>query len=362
MNNLVIWRFCFIFARKYKYNTMISFECDYNNGAHPKVLQHLMETNNEPTLTYGFDVYSEHAREKIRQACDTPEADIFFLSGDTQTNATAIDGMLRSYEAVITADSGHINVHEATAIEASGHKVIALPSYEGKMHVEDLKRFMEVFIHDESRDHMAQPGMVYITFPTEYGTLYSAQELADIYAVCQHYDLQLFIDGARMGYGLMAYDNDVTLPYLAHHCDAFYIGGTKVGALCGEALIFPRGNAPKCFFSIIKRHGALMAKGRVIGLQFDALFTDNLYFTISRHAIDMAMRMKKMLTDKGYRLYIDSPTNQQFVIINNNKVRALEREVIFTHWEPYDNEHTVCRFVTSWATTEEQLDVLREKL
>ena len=337
---------------------MISFECDYNNGAHPEVLQHLLETNDVQTLTYGFDEYSEQARDKIRQACESPQADIYFLPGGTQTNATAIDGMLRSYEAVITAESGHINVHEATAIEATGHKVIALPSYEGKLHVEDLQRFMEAFIHDESRDHMAQPGMVYITFPTEYGTLYSAEELKVIHETCQHYDLSLFVDGARMGYGLMADGNDVSLPFLAQHCEAFYIGGTKVGALCGEALVFPRGNAPKCFFSIVKRHGALMAKGRLIGLQFDALFTNNLYFNISCHAINMAMRMKKMLTEKGYSLYIDSPTNQQFVIIDNNKVRALEQQVIFTHWEPYGKEHTVCRFVTSWATTEEQLQIL----
>ena len=337
---------------------MISFECDYNNGAHPKVLQHLLETNDEQTLTYGFDKYSEQAREKIRAACMAPEVDIYFLAGGTQTNATAIDGMLLSHEAVITADSGHINVHEATAIEASGHKVIGLPSYEGKLHVEDLRHFMEVFTHDESRDHMAQPGMLYLTFPTEYGTLYSAKELEEIYDTCRHYGLKLFIDGARMGYGLMAHGNDVDLPYLSHHCDAFYIGGTKVGALCGEALVFPRNNAPKAFFSIVKRHGALMAKGRVIGLQFDALFTDYLYFNIARHAIDMAMKMKKMLTEKGYRLYLDSPTNQQFVVINNNKVRALEQQVVFTHWEPYDEDHTVCRFVTSWATTEAQLEIL----
>ena len=341
---------------------MISFECDYNNGAHPQVLQHLLETNDQQTLTYGFDQYSDSAKEKIRKACGAPKADIFFLVGGTQTNATAIDGMLLSYEAVVTADTGHINVHEATAVEASGHKVIGLPSHEGKLWVSELRRFMEVFINDESRDHMAQPGMVYITFPTEYGTLYTAQEIEEIEAVCRQYQLKLFVDGARMGYGLMAETNDVSLPFLASHCDAFYIGGTKVGALCGEALVFPRGNAPKAFFSIIKRHGALMAKGRLIGLQFDALFTDNLYFNISKHAITMAMRMKQMLQEKGYQLYLDSPTNQQFVVIPNEKVRELEQKVIFTHWEPYDEQHTVCRFVSSWATTEEQLQLLEQLL
>ncbi len=341
---------------------MISFECDYNNGAHPQVLQHLLETNDQQTLTYGFDQYSDSAKEKIRKACGAPKADIFFLVGGTQTNATAIDGMLLSYEAVVTADTGHINVHEATAVEASGHKVIGLPSHEGKLWVSELRRFMEVFINDESRDHMAQPGMVYITFPTEYGTLYTAQEIEEIEAVCRQYQLKLFVDGARMGYGLMAETNDVSLPFLASHCDAFYIGGTKVGALCGEALVFPRGNAPKAFFCIIKRHGALMAKGRLIGLQFDALFTDNLYFNISKHAITMAMRMKQMLQEKGYQLYLDSPTNQQFVVIPNEKVRELEQKVIFTHWEPYDEQHTVCRFVSSWATTEEQLQLLEQLL
>ena len=341
-----------------KEQEILNFECDYNNGAHPEVLRKLVETNGRQSLTYGFDEWSEQARGKIRAACGDASADVFFLVGGTQTNATVIDALLRSHEAVISAECGHINVHEAGAIEQSGHKVIALPACDGKMRTEDLERYMDWFVNDESRDHMAQPGMLYLTFPTEYGTLYSAKELEEIYDTCCHYGLKLFIDGARMGYGLMAHGNDVDLPYLSHHCDAFYIGGTKVGALCGEALVFPRNNAPKAFFSIVKRHGALMAKGRVIGLQFDALFTDNLYFNIARHAIDMAMKMKKMLTEKGYRLYLDSPTNQQFVVINNNKVRALEQQVVFTHWEPYDEEHTVCRFVTSWATTEAQLEIL----
>ena len=221
---------------------------------------------------------------------------------------------------------------------------------------------MDVFEHDESRDHMAQPGVVYITFPTEYGTLYTADELAQINDVCKRHDLLLFVDGARMGYGLMADGNDITLPYLSQHCDAFYIGGTKVGALCGEALVFPRGNAPRQFFSIIKRHGALMAKGRLIGVQFDALFTDELYFKISRHAIEMAYKMKALMERKGYRFYLDSPTNQQFVVLPNDKMQELEKKVIFTHWEPYDDTHTVCRFVTSWATTSADLQTLEELL
>ncbi len=341
---------------------MISFESDYNNGAHPEVLRHLLETNEVQTLTYGFDEYSQCAAGKIRDACESPDAAVYFLPGGTQTNATALDGMLRSYEAVITPETGHINVHEATAVELSGHKVIGLPSHEGKLDAAELRHFMEVFENDESRDHMAQPGVVYITFPTEYGTLYTAKELKDIYDTCQQHDLQLFVDGARMGYGVMADGNDVDLPYLSRHCDAFYIGGTKVGALCGEALVFPRGNAPRQFFSIIKRHGALMAKGRVIGVQFDALFTDGLYYKISRHAIEMAYQMKRMMQEKGYQFYLDSPTNQQFVVLPNDKMHELEKNVSFIHWEPLDEHHTVCRFVTSWATSQADLEKLNALL
>ena len=336
---------------------MLNFECDYNNGAHPEVMWRLVETNGTQSLTYGFDEWSGQARERIRAACEDPTADVYFLVGGTQTNATVIDGLLRSHEAVITSECGHINVHEAGAIEQSGHKVVALPAKDGKMTADDLERYMNWFVNDESRDHVAQPGMVYLTFPTEYGTLYSAKELEDIRQICGKYELKLFVDGARMGYGLAA-SPDVTLPLLARCCDAFYIGGTKVGALCGEAVVFPRGGAPKGFFSIVKQHGALLAKGRLVGIQFDVLFTDNLYMDISRHAVDMAMRLKKMLTDKGYRLYLDSPTNQQFFIINNVRVKQLEEKVLFTHWEPYDDTHTVCRFVTSWATTEADLEAL----
>ena len=409
---------------------MISFESDYNNGAHPRVLEHLLATNDERTPGYGFDRFSERAKERIREACETPKAEIYFLPGGTQTNATAIDGMLLSHEAVICAETGHIAVHEATAVEASGHKVITLPSHDGRLWAADLERFMTVFEADESRDHCAQPGMVYITFPTEYGTLYSAEELMEIEQVCHRHELKLYIDGARLGYGLSGsedsrreergeriakrgtrYENsfvegedsnlaprtshlaprenrprEMTLPFIARHCDAFYIGGTKVGALCGEALVFPRGDAPKGFFSIVKRHGALMAKGRLSGVQFDALFseertggavaaeqghteprvaaeqrlTEPLYFAISRRAVELALEMKKIFREKGYRLYIDSPTNQQFVVLPNEEVSRLEKEVSFTHWEPYDEGHTVCRFVTSWATTEDDVARLRE--
>lgn len=341
---------------------MISFESDYNNGAHPKVFEQLIETNGKQSQTYGFDEWSERAKAKIREACEAPEAQIWFLAGGTQTNATVIDGMLAHCEAVITAETGHINVHEAGAIEFSGHRVISLPSHQGLLKAEDLEAYMDWFVHDESSEHLAQPGMVYITYPSELGTIYHQEELKAIHEVCQKYDLKLYVDGARMGYGLAAEGADITLPWLARYCDAFYIGGTKVGALCGEAVVFPRGNAPRRFFSIIKQHGALMAKGRLIGIQFDALFSDELYLQIARHAIEMAGRMKAMFKRKGWQFYLDSPTNQQFVVLPNEEVARLEKQVQFTHWEPVGDSHFLCRFVTSWATTEEDLRTLERIL
>ena len=326
---------------------MVSFENDYNNGAHPKVLQRLVETNEERTLPYGADQFCESAKAKIMAACDDEDAVIFFLTGGTQTNATVIDSLLRQYEGVVAADSGHINVHEAGAIEFTGHKVITLPGHGGKMRAEDLDKYLEDFNNDENNAHSVFPGLVYITFPTELGTLYSAAELDAIYRICRRNNIPLYVDGARLGYGLAADGNDITLPYLARHCDAFYIGGTKAGALCGEAVVFTHGNAPRNFFTIQKQHG---------------LFTDGLYFDISRHAIDMAKRMRMMFEKKGYRLWIDSPTNQQFVIIGNDDVERLSRDVLFTHWGKADENHTVCRFVTSWATTEAELEQLQSLL
>lgn len=340
---------------------LISFECDYNNGAHPKILEHLIETNNSQSLTYGFDEWSLSAKNKILKTCDLPGGDVFFLCGGTQTNMTVIDSMLQHYEAAISVETGHINVHEAGAVEFTGHKIITLKSHKGKMDARELAEYMDWFIHDESTEHLAQPGIVYITFPTEYGTIYNAGEIKDLYNICRQYKLKLFIDGARLGYGLMASSCDFDIKFMASHCDAFYIGGTKCGALCGEAVVFPQG-APKHFFTSIKQHGALMAKGRLIGLQFDALFTDNLYFEIARHAINCAGRMKKMFIDKGYQLFMDSPTNQQFIIIPNKKVKELEKKIIFTHWGPYDKDSFICRFVTSWATTEEQMEFLEKIL
>lgn len=341
---------------------MISFECDYNNGAHPKVLENLVKYNNAKPTPYGFDEFSERAKNCIREAINMPDAQIFFLTGGTQTNATAIDSMLYQYEGVICVGSGHINVHEAGAVEFTEHKIITIPDREGKMEAGTLNKYLDDFYHDGNRDHAVHPGLVYITFPTELGTLYTAQELDDIYQVCQQYGIPLYIDGARLGYGLLAEGNDVTLPYLARHCDVFYIGGTKIGALCGEAVVFTNRQAHKHFFSIQKQHGAVIAKGALIGLQFEALFTDNLYFKLSEHAIKMAMRMKRLFQEKGYEFYVDSPTNQQFIVLPDTEVERLSQHVEFTHFGQADKHHTICRFVTSWATTEDELNELKRLL
>ena len=341
---------------------MISFECDYNNGAHPLVLDNLIKHNNAKPTPYGFDEYSERAKERIREACGMPDAQIFFLTGGTQTNATTIDSMLYQYEGVICVGSGHINVHEAGAVEFTEHKIITIPDTDGKMEAKVLDKYMDDFMHDGNRDHAVHPGLVYITFPTELGTLYTAQELDDIYNTCKRYNLPLYIDGARLGYGLMAEGSDIKLPYLARHCDVFYIGGTKIGALCGEAVVFTNRQAHKHFFSIQKQHGAVIAKGALIGLQFEALFTDNLYFKLSRHAIDMALRMKQIFREKGYQFYIDSPTNQQFILLNHEQVDRLSQHIQFTHFGQADKSHTICRFVTSWATTEEEINELERLL
>lgn len=340
-----------------------SFESDYNNGCLPEILRRLSETNDEKASGYGFDPYTERAKDRIRKACDMTEAEVHFLVGGTQTNATAIDSLLQGCEGVLSVDTGHINVHESGAVEAFGHKVLVLPGIAGgKMAASQIDDYMRKFLADETYPHMVQPGMVYITLPTELGALYSRKELADIYTVCQQYGLRLYVDGARLGYGLMAEGNDIDLPFLAHHCDAFYIGGTKVGALLGEALIYTNTRAPKYIFTIIKRHGALLAKGRVLGLQFDTLFTDDLYFRVSRHAIDMAQTLRKVFAMHGLSLGIDSPTNQQFVILSKEQKQRLAEEIAFEIWEPLPNDHLLCRFVTCWATTEADIVALDEAL
>ncbi|MBO4475601.1 MAG: aminotransferase class V-fold PLP-dependent enzyme [Bacteroidales bacterium] len=339
----------------------LSFTCDYNEGAHPLILQRLAETNLVQEAGYGYDSFTQSAREKIRAAVGIPTAEVYFLTGGTQTNATVIDALLKGYEGVIAARTGHIAVHEAGAIEFCGHKVLTLPSHDGKIDPGELEQYILEFYADETWPHMVCPGMVYLSFPTEYGTLYTKAELERIWDICQKFKYRLFIDGARLGYGLASDACDMTLPELARLCDAFYIGGTKVGALCGEAVVFPR-KAPEHFFTTVKQHGALLAKGRLTGIQFDALFTDGLYFEISRNAILRAMEIKKLFQQAGIPLYIDSPTNQQFPILDSRQMEKLDGKVLFEIWERLADGRCVTRFATSWATTEEQVEALAQLL
>jgi len=337
---------------------MLSFESDYIEGAHPQILQKLIETNMEPLSGYGFDIYTQRAKEKIAKACELPNAQISFLTGGTQTNQIIIDTMLKPYEGVISAQTGHISVHEAGAIEFTGHKVLTLPSHNGKISVKELNSFIKDFYNDFNHEHMVFPGMVYITHPTEYGTLYTKQELTDITSICRTNNIPLFVDGARLGYGIASLETDVQLKDLAQLADVFYIGGTKVGALCGEAVVFTKNNMPLHFDNLVKKHGALLAKGRLLGVQFDTLFTDDLYFKISKNAIEQAEYLKKSLKEKGYQFYLESPTNQQFIILENEKMKELYKHVTFSFWEKYDETHSVVRFATSWATTRDKVDEL----
>ena len=341
---------------------MISFTCDYTEGAHPAILEALQRTNLDQQPGYGEDCYTAAARARIREACACPGADVYLLTGGTQTNSTVIATMLRDYQGVVAAQTGHIAVHEAGAVEYTGHKVLTLPQREGKISARDLETYLEGFYADGSYDHMVFPGMVYISFPTEYGTLYSKAELKAVKTVCEAYKLPLFVDGARLGYGLMSPDCDITLQELSGLCDVFTIGGTKVGALCGEAVVFPAGNAPEHFFTMVKQHGALLAKGRLPGVQFETLFTDGLYFSIARNAIDRAMELKALFVSRGYELFLDSPTNQQFILLTEAAAKALDGQVAYEVWEHLPDGRAVTRFATSWATTREQINTLASLL
>lgn len=337
---------------------MLSFASDYIAGAHPDVIRRLTETNLENLSGYGTDPYCESARQKIREACGCPDAEVYFLVGGTQTNQVVISTMLAPYEGVIAAKTGHVSTHEAGAIEYTGHKVLELDGVNGKLTAEAVAEYMKIFTADDNQEHMVYPGMVYLSFPTEYGTLYSKAELTAIAKVCRQYEIPLYLDGARLGYGLMSAQNDLTLQDIAGLCDAFYIGGTKVGALCGEAVVFPGNAAPKHFMTQIKQHGALLAKGRLLGIQFDTLFSNDLYWKISEHAIRMAEKLKELFREKGYAFFMESPTNQQFLILENAKMQELAEHVEFSFWETYDDTHTVVRFATSWSTTEEDIRLL----
>ena len=336
---------------------MLFFENDYGYGAHPKVLEHLMETNMEAVSGYGNDKFTASAAEKIKKACSCPEGQVYFLTGGTQTNMVVIDTLLRPYEGVVASSCGHVNTHEAGAIESTGHKVLTVPHKNGKLDADDLRDYVQTFYADASHDHMVFPGMVYISHPSEYGTVYTKNELKRISAVCHEFDMPLFLDGARLGYG-QASDTDVTLADIARLTDVFYIGGTKCGALCGEAVVFTHGNMPRQFDTMVKRRGAMLAKARLNAVQFDALFTDGLYEEICAPAVRLALRLRDGLAAKGYRFSIDSPTNQQFLIMENDRLPALGEKVKYSFIEKYDAEHTVIRLATSWATTEEQVDEL----
>mgnify|MGYP000938421935 CR=1 FL=1 len=341
---------------------MLYFDSDYLEGAHSSILEKLITTNFEQTPGYGNDTYCESAREKIRQACNCPEAQVHFLVGGTQTNATVIDGLLKSYEGVIGVDSAHIELHEAGAIEFGGHKVLTVPQKDGKISAQQIEKLVKDFYDDANYEHMVMPGMVYISQPTEYGTLYSREELAALSKVCRENHLPLYVDGARLAYALASPENDVTLTDLAELSDVFYIGGTKCGALFGEAVVIPQKGRIPHFFTIIKQHGALLAKGWFLGVQFDTLFTDDLYMKISKNAIITAARLKKILKEKGYDFYIDSPTNQIFVEMEDEKLKELEKNVRVSFWEKTDEKHTVVRLATSWATDMGKVEKLREYL
>jgi len=340
----------------------LCFASDYMEGAHPAILKRMLETNLEHTAGYGMDPYSESAREKIRAACRAPEADVFFLVGGTQTNATVIDALLRPWQGVVAAETGHIATHEAGAIEFGGHKVLTLPQREGKLSAADVAGCVDAWRRDDNREHMVMPGMVYISQPTEYGTLYSLSELEALSAVCREAGIPLYLDGARLAYALATPSNDAALPDIARLCDAFYIGGTKCGALLGEAVVFPRRGAAPHFFTLVKQHGALLAKGRVAGIQFDTLFTDGLYDAIGKSAIAAADRIRRALDEKGYAQAIPSPTNQIFVVLSPEKAKALSRRVEMGFWENLGDGRVVMRLATSWATTDGDVDGLIEAL
>ncbi len=337
---------------------MIRFQCDYLEGAHPAILKRMEETNFEQTVGYGEDPYCESARKKIKELCGSADADVHFLVGGTQTNFTVISAVLRPHQGAVAAVSGHINVHETGAVEATGHKVLPLPSDDGKITAKQVRDCYEAHWSDEDHEHMVQPGMVYISHPTENGTLYSKEELQALKDTCTELGLPLFLDGARLGYGLMSEASTLELSDIARLTDVFYIGGTKVGALFGEAAVITNPAVKKDFRYLIKQHGGMLAKGRLLGIQFDTLFEDGLYFEISRHADRLAMKMKETFVEKGYPLRYDSYTNQQFPVIPDAHLEKLKEKYSFAFWEKTDAAHSAVRFCTSWATKEEAVEEL----
>ena len=337
---------------------MIYFNCDYTEGAHPSILEKLASTNMEQTIGYGMDEHCKHAAELIKKACKAQDADVHFLVGGTQTNVTVIDAALKPYQGVICASSGHINVHETGAVEACGHKCITIPSEDGKIYEPQIRKLLEEHYENGGDVHMAQPKMVYISNPTEWGTIYSKEELKTIYELCHKYGVYLFMDGARLGYGLMCKENDLTLEDIAKYTDVFYIGGTKVGALFGEAVVITNDALKPDFRYNIKQHGGMLAKGRLLGVQFETLFENNLYFDIAKHAMHMAEKIQSKLTELGAEFTVASPTNQLFVALPANVVEKLSKKYVFEPMGRKDETHVVIRICTSWATKEENVDML----
>ena len=338
---------------------MIYFDSDYTAGAHPEVLEALCITNNLHTVGYGCDSYTESAKKLILSACGLTEAKVYLLVGGTQTNAAVIDGVLARHEGVLAAETGHIAVHESGAIEACGHKVLTLPHYQGKVKAADVSAFIDEFYRDETYEHMVAPGMLYISFPTEYGTVYTLKELEELSEVCHKADIPLYIDGARLAYGLAATEGEVTLRDIARLADVFYIGGTKVGALFGEAVVVTNPKLLHHFTPLIKQHGALMAKGRLLGVQFEALFSNDLYFKIGQRAVEQALIIKEAFVSRGYTTVVDSPTNQQFFLLPNTLIDHLRsNNISFETWGTRGAEQTTVRFVTGWATTQSDIDTL----
>lgn len=337
---------------------MIYFDSDYMVGAHPEVLAQLVATNDLHTVGYGRDQFTAEARRLILDACGIKDGEVFLLEGGTQANAVVIDRLLDHNDGVIATDTAHINVHEAGAIESNGHKILTLPNHEGKLRAEDIRKYIRDFYNDDTHHYMVRPAMVYISYPTELGTIYSRDELTSIREVCTEFDMPLYIDGARLAYGLAAEGRELSLKEIASFCDVFYIGGTKCGALFGEAVVTKRPELLPRFVSVIKLHGATLAKGRLLGVQFKTLFTDGLYEKIGHHAVRMAMKLKAGFVKNGYKLFIDSPTNQQFFILPNNKIDALKQHASFELWGPRGESETPVRFVTDWATTEADIDIL----
>ena len=337
---------------------MIRFECDYSEGAHPRILERLAQTNLEQTPGYGVDEHCRHARELILEACQVPQAEVAFLVGGTQANQTVIASLLRPYQGALCAQTGHINVHETGAIEATGHKVLPLPQKDGKITAAAVEEACAAHWADATHEHMVQPGMVYLSQPTEVGTLYTRQELEDIRRVCDKYSIPLYIDGARCGYGLGAAENDVTLADLARLAHVFYIGGTKVGALFGEAVVICDPALQRDFRYMIKRQGGMLAKGRLLGIQFETLFTHGLYEQLGRHAVELAGRVRQAFEEKGVEMAYPSHTNQQFPILTQAQRDKLGEKYAFSFWEQVDEDRAAVRFCTSWATREEDVDAL----